>query len=703
MIGMRELPRGRIVEERAGGPNALQKVVQKAIRERITCYLRGQLKGEEITSQIAFLEGKAVLAMRTNKEVFEPGFEALEGIRLDLSDPRTRITIHEDIDVLGILDVWPEAVLAHSPSLLSTSISDQQLTPADNSSGKEEKHDDKVGPSERLSLDWWRRMTDEDAARRNVELPAQKPSAMLRFPQHEMLDDDSMRSRDQIRWGSAYLQDGQITDLLPLAKIALQVANVHVISRTPLSDSDAAGIPPSEIYRLRRGSDDEGVLDPSPERMMYHLEAKLWHSKPTLVIIDGLEHVAGLHGSNRVIDSIEKLSDLIRVGGHILLLSLDIEAWERKERKRITRTLDLLSDAMVRRALDSGFATSKWTVDERTEESSNAQREEEPQIQSPVPVQDERVEKSSPEEIIQHTPTSSQLDEKSEPLVLQSEEKASRVDPNLVRSIIFADHGETVPDPPKVLEAKKHAESEIIAMTGELNSEINVEEIEMFQETSKPLTDQENEQSQVSEPTPKVILEEVPLEIGSSDQSIQDHENLTDIATLETKIETVHPKTPIAATVNHRPGRRPSGVKQGLDEHEITVSGSRAAAASAPEIPDLEIHTHAERPRLYEGNIENTEPMEIGVIDPILPPAREMDAIKARSSPHLGIGIIDLNQPDHAEWKAAIKSAKSVEPLNLPSEPIAETPKIGQDAILRSSHKKEQYRGPPVWRDGLTD
>jgi hypothetical protein len=136
-------------------------------------------------------------------------------------------------------------------------------------------------------------------------------------------------------------------------KIATHLATIGhpllVISRnSPQRLSDDFGLPASLCYWLTE-REVEGVqtITPGLEAVRRVCDEFLWASTRSVIIIDGVEYLSGIHGFGPLLGMLRDLFDGIQTSDDIVLIPADLDVWDERERTMLGRECDLISAGLA--------------------------------------------------------------------------------------------------------------------------------------------------------------------------------------------------------------------------------------------------------------------------------------------------------------------------------------------------------------------
>jgi hypothetical protein len=325
---MVELPQGDITEVRRGDRDALRLLSADMARLSTTGFIRTERKPKDAMPRIGhvlFVEGKPKLAIH-EADGITFGLEALLEIEDDATPIETVLAIHE------ITEREAQRISAlHSSAFLH--LESGQL-------GEEGER-------------WWSNLkTRPGSWRRDERLPelevtVEAPEAVRQKSKAYMNRYEGLER--MIHPGDALLLDSNNPG--SMFSLAGHLANhgrpVLVIAR---HDIDALSvehnIPAAACHWLSAG-DHPRALQPSIESVRIAIDAFLWENMRAVVLIEGVEYLAGMNGDNRTIDFIRDVVDGARMNDHVLLVTTDMNAFDLEPRHRLIRCLTPLLSSEI--------------------------------------------------------------------------------------------------------------------------------------------------------------------------------------------------------------------------------------------------------------------------------------------------------------------------------------------------------------------
>ena len=318
---MVELPQGDVTEIRRGDRDALRILSADIAKLATTGFIRTERKPKEKmprVGHILFIEGHPVLAIH-EAETIVFGLEALLEIEDDAAPLDALVAIHElpSTDAQRICHLYPNAYL--------------NLETTENNGAKDERWWSNV----KLKPGSWRR----EERLPELEVSVEAPEAVRQKSRAYMQRYEGMER--MIHPGDALLLDAQDPD--SMFTLAGHLANhgrpILVISR---HDVDALSVkhnlPAAACHWLSNGTHPR-ALNPSVESVRVAIDAFLWENMRAVILIEGVEYLAGMNGDDRTIDFIRDVVDGVRMDDHVVLITTDLNTFELEPRHRLTRCL----------------------------------------------------------------------------------------------------------------------------------------------------------------------------------------------------------------------------------------------------------------------------------------------------------------------------------------------------------------------------
>jgi len=495
---------GDVLETRRGGVDVLRHLAQ----ELATLERHGSIKilrnipevGQRI-GHLLIYDGSLAAAFH-DADIPRAGIEALLEIETDASALDAQMSLHEMSESSYI-----SAVSQHPSAILFS---------------QEETRRDEA---------WW---TSVKTPRRRLErkerLPEVKPS--ISAP-------EAVRRRSEARLrsqGGPVLQQGQAwlehsiepEYVFNLCSVLLKCNRpVLVISRqAPPRVASAYNID-LEHYRWLSETPHERTLEPSLETIRREVDNFLTNHPISMLVIEGIEYLSGIHGELRVIEMLRSIVDQTRSSGNVLLVSSNLEAFTSVQRSRLEREFSPLESEQIQ----------TWLLDV---------------------------------DILQEHPFFDDLDEKFEASIAAHLE-ANVSDPVLsLRPEIF----------PPVEQVPLPVEHQTIPVDEELQSKMRAwandneeEEPQSLHVQEQELTPEEPVQAQVKPRTPqRIVRNRRPIKKTAKKSPIEAAANhRVELPTLNEKyLTSTKPFVPNPSTKEHvfpesRPKKRKSGMQQAVE------------------------------------------------------------------------------------------------------------------------------------------
>ena len=305
---------GDVLESRRGGVDVLRHLAQElAILERNgSIQIRRNIPevGERIGHLLIF-DGSLAAAFH-QAEVPRFGIEALLEIESDASALDATMSLHEMTEASYI-----EAV--------STNPTISLLNP------DEDQRDEA----------WWTTVrTPVRRLEREERLPELKPSVgvpeALRRRSEARL---RMQSGPVLQRGQAWLEHA--IDPVHAFTFARTISkldhSILIISRQSPPQMESNYDIDLKHYRWLSETQHERTLEPSLETIRRTVDEFADAHRKSILVIEGIEYLSGIHGEQRVIEMIRSIVDQTRVNGNVLLITSNLEAFSRHQRSRLER------------------------------------------------------------------------------------------------------------------------------------------------------------------------------------------------------------------------------------------------------------------------------------------------------------------------------------------------------------------------------
>jgi len=327
-VPMVELPRGNIIEERRGGAGILATLVNEMVKLNSSGYIRTERTPAEKmprVGQVIVTRGEVCAAIHEEKAILE-GVEALIEIEADCLELDCAIQLIEDVDVQRILDLHPTAKLTVET------------------------------PEESKSSQWWQNIsTRKNSWTKSSKLPTIE--ATIEAPEFVKAKAAAMVHRHvemgtSLKPGSVHSNESEM-----IFQLASNLKNhgkpLLVISRKTREELLVNFNIPSENSLWLSQKEGEGIqfvdIDAIKGTVYGFLEGNL----RAVLLLDGLEYLANICGTNPVIEMVRELGDRMRFEDDCLLISCDKSAWSKSESAQLMRAAPYLET----------FVISAWNSD----------------------------------------------------------------------------------------------------------------------------------------------------------------------------------------------------------------------------------------------------------------------------------------------------------------------------------------------------
>ena len=321
---MTELPQGDVTEVRRGDPNALRVLSSDMARLSTTGYIRTERKPKDAmprVGQVLFVEGHPVLAVHESEALLF-GLEALLEIENDAMPMETLLAVHE--------------LSAGEAQRVSTLYSNAFL------------HLETASTEPSADERWWSNVTLRKGSwRREERLPelevtVDAPEAIKQRSQAYM--GRHQGSEKMIHPGDALMLDA--LDPSEVFTLAGHLANhgrpVLVLSRHDVDSlSVEHGLPVSACHWLSTGNHPRAI-QPTLQDVRAKIDAFLWENMRAVVVLEGVEYLAGMNGDGPTIDFLRDAVDGVRMDDHVLLTTVDLNAFEIEPRHRLERCFSMI-------------------------------------------------------------------------------------------------------------------------------------------------------------------------------------------------------------------------------------------------------------------------------------------------------------------------------------------------------------------------
>ena len=315
---------GDVLETRRGGVDVLRHLA----RELATLERNGSIQilrnipevGQRIGHLLIF-DGSLAAAFH-NADVERYGIEALLEIESDASALDATMSLHEmtEPSYISTLSEHPQA------SLISPT---------------EEDRDDA----------WWTTVRSTPKRfDREERLPELKPSVAV---PEALRRKSEARLKNQggpvLRQGQAWLEHSIEPDqMFEFAQVVIDFAQpVLLISRQSPSKMKATHNIDMQHYRWLSETEHDRTLEPSLESIRRNIDQFYEQHQQSILILEGIEYLSGIHGEQRVIEMIRSVVDQTRANGNVLMVSSNLEAFTSQHRSRLEREFSTLASQQL--------------------------------------------------------------------------------------------------------------------------------------------------------------------------------------------------------------------------------------------------------------------------------------------------------------------------------------------------------------------
>lgn len=318
---MAELQQGDIREQRRGSSTILRSLLHDMAEVSESGYIRSELLPKDSLpseGQLLVINGVLHGAIHEKHTVIQ-GVEALLEIEDDAQRLECQLSVHTGVDIERIVQAFPRCLV-------------EQATGDDDS--------------------WWqkRRLAPKKAPRMRLpELEASERAPEFIQRRAESMFDEHIISGDVLKHGDVHLLDSPNgDDMFRLAAaLAANGRPILVIARQRREDLIVRfGLPADSVFWLSEG-DHDMVQNPSLESIRQRIDDYLEDKFRAVLMFEGIEYIAGIHGKEQLIDLMRELADGFRFGDHCLLATCDLSAFASREKNLLTRELTLIEDETI--------------------------------------------------------------------------------------------------------------------------------------------------------------------------------------------------------------------------------------------------------------------------------------------------------------------------------------------------------------------
>jgi len=321
-VRMVELPRGNVIEERRGGVGILATLLNEMVKLGTNGYIRCERTPNEQmpkVGQVVVYSGEIAAAIHEEKAILE-GVDALIEIEADCQELDCLIQLIEDVDVLRILDLHPNAKLTVD------------------------------SPEESEKSNWWQNVSNRtNAWTKASKLPTIEAS--VEAPEFVKAKAASMIHRTVspgmfLKPGCVYSNESdQFFELA--SNLKKHGKPLLVMSRKTREEVSVNYDIPAENCLWLSQREGEGIqfvdLDAIKGTVYGFLEGNL----RAVLLLDGLEYLANICGEKAVIEMVRELGDRMRFEDDCLLISFDKSAWEKSDSAQLVRAAPELDSEVI--------------------------------------------------------------------------------------------------------------------------------------------------------------------------------------------------------------------------------------------------------------------------------------------------------------------------------------------------------------------
>ncbi|MGB0265917.1 MAG: DUF835 domain-containing protein [Candidatus Poseidoniaceae archaeon] len=321
-----DLPSGVTIENRRGGSDVLSMMASDFATLKTSGYIKTQRDtstGIQRIGHIVFSEGEPVLSIHDGVG-FIQGIDALLEIEADsvILDCNLSAVELGETEVSEIRRLYKQAGLNLDEGIASSEGSWWlNAEPMGSSWSQVERlpeFENIISAPEEIQ-----NFTRSMLAKSNVKQTLDSSKALL-------IDEEN----PELIFKFASLMAGNGKSILTLSrkKIAKLAAEYSIPSANCLwlSESPGDGNIVATLENLNRGIDEF-----------------LWENERAVIIVEGIEYLASLHGENRVLDLIRTLCDKVRNEDHLLVIGCNLLAFDISFRASLETEVDLIEEAIV--------------------------------------------------------------------------------------------------------------------------------------------------------------------------------------------------------------------------------------------------------------------------------------------------------------------------------------------------------------------
>ena len=321
-----DLPSGVTIENRRGGSDVLSMMASDFATLKTSGYIkthRDTSTGIQRIGHIVFSEGEPVLSIHDGVG-FIQGIDALLEIEADsvILDCNLSAVELGESEVSEIRRLYKQAGLNLDEGIASSEESWWlNAEPMGSSWSQVERlpeFENIISAPEEIQ-----NFTRSMLAKSNIKQTLDSAKALL-------IDEENPEMI--FKFASLMASNGKSILTLSRKKIAKLAAEYSIPSANCLwlSESPGDGNIVATLENLNRGIDEF-----------------LWENERAVIIVEGIEYLASLHGENRVLDLIRTLCDKVRNEDHLLVIGCNLLAFDTSFRASLVTEVDLIEEAIV--------------------------------------------------------------------------------------------------------------------------------------------------------------------------------------------------------------------------------------------------------------------------------------------------------------------------------------------------------------------
>ena len=321
-----DLPSGVTIENRRGGSDVLSMMASDFATLKTSGYIkthRDTSTGIQRIGHIIFSEGEPVLSIHDGVG-FIQGIDALLEIEADsvILDCNLSAVELGESEVSEIRRLYKQAGLNLDEGIASSEESWWlNAEPMGSSWSQVERlpeFENIISAPEEIQ-----NFTRSMLAKSNIKQTLDSAKALL-------IDEENPEMI--FKFASLMASNGKSILTLSRKKTAILAAEYSIPSANCLwlSESPGDGNIVATLENLNRGIDEF-----------------LWENERAVIIVEGIEYLASIHGENRVLDLIRTLCDKVRNEDHLLVIGCNLLAFDTSFRASLVTEVDLIEEAIV--------------------------------------------------------------------------------------------------------------------------------------------------------------------------------------------------------------------------------------------------------------------------------------------------------------------------------------------------------------------